>query len=43
MKICQQGWKEHLKISEVAKVESDFLKTNEDIVPQSRVILKTFV
>ena len=26
-KICQHHWKEHLKISKIAKFESDLLKT----------------
>ena len=36
-------WKEHLKMSKIAKFESDLLKTNEVIAPQSRKILQTFV
>ena len=36
-------WKERLKISKIAKFESDLFKTNEDIAPQSREILQTFV
>ena len=39
-KIRQHGGKERLKISKAAKFESDLLKTNEDIDPQSRVILR---
>ena len=31
MNIRQYGWKERLKISKVAKYESDLLKTNEAI------------
>ena len=37
------GRKESLYISKIAKSESDFLKTNEDISPHSRVILQTFL
>ena len=33
----------NLKASKIAKFESDLLKTNEDIAPQSREILQTFV
>ena len=36
-------WKERLKISKTAKFESDLLKTNQDIAPQSRESLQTFV
>ena len=36
-------WKERLKISKIAEFESDLLKTNKDIAPQSREILQTFV
>ena len=36
-------WKKRLKISKIAKFESDLLKTNEGIAPQSREILQTFV
>ena len=39
-KIHQHGWKERLKISKVAKFESDLLKTYEDTAPQRRVILR---
>ena len=42
-KICQHPWKECLKISKTAKVESDSLKTNEDTAPQSCEILQTFI
>ena len=35
-KLCQHGWKESLKISKVAKFESDLLTTNKNIAPQSR-------
>lgn len=38
-KIRQRGWKGLKKISEDAKFEHNLLKTNEDIVPQSRWIL----
>ena len=36
-------WKEHLKMSKIAKFESDLLKTNEVIAPQSRESLQMFV
>ena len=39
-KIRQYGGKERLKISKVARFESDLLKNNEDKAPQSRVILR---
>ena len=39
-KIRQHGGKERLKISKVARFESDLLKNNEDKAPQSRVILR---
>ena len=42
-KIHRDCWKEHLKINKVAKFESDMLKTNKDMHPQSRKILQTFV
>ena len=42
-KIRQHHWKECLKISKIAKFESDLLKTNEDIASQTRTILQTFV
>ena len=38
-KIHRQHWKEPLKISKVAKFESDRMKTNKDMAPQSRKIL----
>ena len=41
-KIRQHYWKECLKICRTAKFQSDLLKTNEDIAPQSRQILQTF-
>ena len=34
-KIHQHHWKEHLKISEVAKFEGDRMKTNKGTTPQS--------
>ena len=37
------GRKESLYISKIAKFESDFFKTNENISPHSRVILQTFL
>ena len=43
MKIRRHHWKEYLKISKIAKFQSDLLKINEDIAPQSRGILQTFV
>ena len=39
----QHHWKEGLKIIKTAKFESDLLKINEDIAPQSREILQTLV
>ena len=42
-KIRPHHWKERLKISKSAKFESDLLKINEDINPQSREILQTLV
>ena len=41
-KIRQHYWKERLKISRTAKFQSDLLKTNEVIAPQSREILNLF-
>ena len=41
-KIRKHGWKERLKISKVAKFESDLFKTYEDTAPQRREILQTF-
>ena len=38
-KIHRHRWKEHLKISKVAKFESERMKTNKDMAPQSRKIL----
>ena len=40
-KICRHHRKEYLKISKTAKFESDLLKTNEHVAPQSREILET--
>ena len=42
-KIRRHHWKGRLKISKISKFESDLLKTNKDIAPQSREILQTFV
>ena len=42
-KIRRHHWKERVKISKIAKFESDFLKTKEDTVPKSRDNLQTFV
>ena len=36
-------WKERLKISKIAKFESDLLTTIEDTAPQSREVLQTLV
>ena len=41
--IRRHHWKERLKSSKAAKFESDLLKPNENIAPQSREILQTFV
>ena len=41
--IRRHQWKERFKISKAAKFESDLLKLNENIAPQSREILQTFV
>ena len=38
-KIRRYYWKESLKISEIAKFESDLLKTNDEIATQKREIL----
>ena len=38
-KIHRHRWKERLKNNKVGKFESDRLKTNEDMHPQSRKIL----
>ena len=39
-KIRQNGWKERLKISKVAKFESDLLKTYKYTAPQRREIIQ---
>ena len=39
-KIRRHLWKEHLKINKIAKFESDFLKTNEEIAPETREFVK---
>ena len=41
-KIRRHHWKERIKISKIAKFQSDLLKTNEVIAPQSREILYLF-
>ena len=41
--IRRHQWKERLKTSKAAKFENDLLKLNENIAPQSREILQTFV
>ena len=41
--IRRHHWKERLKISKTAMIESNLLKTNEDIAPQRCEILQTFV
>ena len=41
-KIRRHHWKERLEISEIAKFESDLLKTIENITPQIHEILRTF-
>ena len=43
VKICQHHWKEHLKISKVAKCESDLLIINEEMALQRRGTLKMLV
>ena len=40
--IRRHHWKERLEISEIAKFESDLLKTNKDITPHIHDILQTF-
>ena len=40
-KIHWHHWKERLKISKIAKFESDLLKPKIDAPPQSHVILQT--
>ena len=42
-KIRWHHWKQRLKINKIAWIESDLLKTNKDIAPQSREILQTLV
>ena len=42
-KIRRYHWKKSLKISEIAKFESDLLKTNDEIATQKREILNTFL
>ena len=42
-KIRRIHWKKGLKISKIAKFETDLLKTNEGIAPQSPEVLQTFV
>ena len=39
-KIRRHLWKELLKINKSAKFESDLLKTNEEIAPETREIVK---
>ena len=42
-KTSRHHWKERLKMRKIAKFESDFLKTYEDIAPQNCENLQTFV
>ena len=42
-KIRRHHWKERVKISKIAKFESDLLKTKEDTALKSRENLQTFV
>jgi len=42
-KIRRQHLKESLKMSKIAKFESDLVKTGDDIAPQSGKILQMFV
>ena len=42
-KIRRHHWKERVKISKIAKFESDLLKTKEDTALKSRKNLQTFV
>ena len=42
-KIRRHHWKERLKISTIAKFESNLLKANGDIAPRSCEILQAFV
>ena len=39
-KIRRRHWKKRLKISKIAKFQSDLLKSNEDTAPQSRDIFE---
>ena len=39
-KIRRHLWKEHPKINKIAKFESDLVKTNEEIAPETREIVK---
>ena len=39
-KIRRHLWKEHPKINKIAKFESDLVKTNEEIAPETRKIVK---
>ena len=39
-KIRRHLWKEHPNISKIAKFESDLVKTNEEIAPETREICK---
>ena len=41
-KIRRYHWKKSLKISKIAKFESDLLKTNDEIATHKREILNTF-
>ena len=41
--IRRHHWKEHLKIADIAKFESNLLKTNEEIAPRRCEILQTSV
>ena len=43
VKIHRRRWKKSLKINKVAKFESDMLKTDEDMHPESREILHMIV
>ena len=38
-KIRRHLWKEHPKINKIAKFESDLVKTNEEIAPETREIV----
>ena len=39
-KIRRHLWKENPKINKIAKFESDLVKTNEEIAPETRKIVK---